>query len=78
MIRPESQITPVEAKASGTRPQAATDGPNARHVSRNVAATSPTKATVPPLTSVIGLAPQASAWGHESNTGRVPMCGVPG
>ena len=63
VIRPDSQIVPVDEKTSGTIAQPATAGPNARHASQKVETTISTQMTVPPLTSVIGLAPQTRAWG---------------
>ena len=73
MTRPESQTVPVEANASGTRPQPAAAGPNARQVRAKVDATRAAIATTPPLTRVDGLTPQTRACGHDSTTGIVPM-----
>ena len=78
MIRPDSQIVPVEEKTSGTIAQPATDGPYVFHASQNVPVTIKSQINVPPLTSVTALAPQMSACGYEKNKGRMPMCGVPG
>ncbi len=61
MIRPESQMVPVEANVSGANDKAATRGPNDCQASQNVAASTPSAATTPPLTSVSGVAPQIKA-----------------
>ena len=50
------------ARSPSRRPSA----PNARQASQNVEATTRTQMTVPPLTRVIGLAPQTRAWGYDS------------
>lgn len=78
MIRPESQIAPVELNVNEIRLHAATPGPNPPMATRNTAIMSRPCATMPPLTSVIGLTPQARACGHESRTGIEPIDGVPG
>ena len=57
MIRPDSQIVPVEEKTRGTTAHPATAVPNAFHASQNVAATTAIQSTVPPLTSVYRVGP---------------------
>ena len=61
MIRPDSQIVPSDENTSGTIAQPATSSPNVRHASQKVEATTNTQMTVPPLTSVVALAPQTRA-----------------
>ena len=70
VIRPDSQIVPGDEKTSGTIAQPATDGPYALHASQNVETTTSSQMTVPPLTSVIGLAPQTRACGYEKQQGQ--------
>ena len=73
MIRPESQIIPVEANANGKRLHSAGPRPNACHATTKTPAVKSAWATAPPLTSAIGLAPQARAWGRLRSTATVPL-----
>ena len=61
MIRPASHKTPVEAKVKGMRLPIATLRPKTRQARVKTAAIKRTCATVPPLTRVIGPAPQIRA-----------------
>ena len=73
VIRPESHKTPVEAKVSGQRLPIAAIRPKTRQARAKTASIRSTCATVPPLTSVIGLAPQILAWGQLRSTAGLPV-----
>ena len=61
MIRPDSQIVPGVEKTRGRMAHPATALPYAFDANQKVAATRDSQITVPPLTSVIALAPQINA-----------------
>ena len=61
MIRPDSQIVPSDENTRGKIAQPATSSPYALAASQNVEPTTSNQMIVPPLTSVIGSAPQTRA-----------------